>query len=175
MTTDQDTKLTAIYNATANITGDATATDVLTGKTFSSATAGTGISGTMTNNGAWTGTVTPDLTAVTIPAGYHNGSGYVNTTINNIPTLFQSAVTMSPQGDPITRTFNCTSLRNYQKATIDNFLLVITYIYAGSSGNSYGTGVTKSYNASTGVLTLTSGDLTNSSYFNIDIYYYYTL
>lgn len=56
-------------------TGDAVAADVLTGKTFSNAQA-TGISGTMPNNGAVSGTATPNQ-PYTIPAGYHNGSGQV--------------------------------------------------------------------------------------------------
>ena len=56
-------------------TGDAVAADVLTGKTFSNANA-VGISGTMPNNGAVSGTATPSQ-PYTIPAGYHNGSGTV--------------------------------------------------------------------------------------------------
>lgn len=55
--------------------GDATAADVLTGKTFSGAV-GSGVSGTMPNNGAVSGVATPS-TPYTIPAGYHNGSGTV--------------------------------------------------------------------------------------------------
>ena len=55
-------------------TGDATAADVLTGKTFSNATA-TGISGTMPVNGAVV--ITPTRAAQTIAAGYHDGAGYV--------------------------------------------------------------------------------------------------
>lgn len=56
-------------------TGDAVAADVLSGKTFSNASA-TGISGTMVNNGAVSGQATPSQ-PYTIPAGYHNGSGQV--------------------------------------------------------------------------------------------------
>ena len=56
-------------------TGDAIASDVLTGKTFSNANA-TGISGTMPNNGAVSGTATPSQ-PYTVPAGYHNGNGTV--------------------------------------------------------------------------------------------------
>ena len=55
--------------------GDATAADVLTGKTFSGAV-GSGVSGTMPNQGAVSGTATPTQ-PYTIPAGYHNGSGTV--------------------------------------------------------------------------------------------------
>lgn len=56
-------------------TGDAVAADVLSGKTFSNANA-TGITGTMTNNGAVSGVATPSQ-PYTIPAGYHNGNGVV--------------------------------------------------------------------------------------------------
>ncbi len=59
-----------------NPTGDATAAEVLSGKSFSSATL-ENEKGTMTNNGAWTSSTTGDGN-VTIPAGYHNGSGYVS-------------------------------------------------------------------------------------------------
>lgn len=59
-----------------NPTGDATAAEVLSGKTFSSATL-ENATGTMTNNGAWTGATTGEGN-IAIPAGYHNGSGYVS-------------------------------------------------------------------------------------------------
>ena len=55
--------------------GDATAADVLTGKTFSGAV-GSGVAGTMPNNGAVSGTASPDQ-PYTIPEGYHNGLGSV--------------------------------------------------------------------------------------------------
>ena len=58
--------------------GTAVASDVLTGKTFTNSS-GIGISGSMPNKAAWTNTPTAKG-KVTIPAGYHNGSGYVDTT-----------------------------------------------------------------------------------------------
>lgn len=60
--------------------GDATAADVLTGKTFSGAV-GSGVSGTMPNQGAVSGTATPTQ-PYTIPAGYHNGSGVVSAAVD---------------------------------------------------------------------------------------------
>lgn len=54
--------------------GNATAADVLAGKTFSN-DSNTNITGTMTNNGAVI--ITPSTANQAIPAGYHNGSGYV--------------------------------------------------------------------------------------------------
>ena len=54
--------------------GDAAAGDVLTGKTFSNATAA-GVAGAMPNNGAVN--ISPGSSDQTIAAGYHNGSGIV--------------------------------------------------------------------------------------------------
>lgn len=56
--------------------GDASASNVLTGKTFSSNTAGRAVSGTMPNKGAVSASVNCGG-SYTIPAGYHNGSGKV--------------------------------------------------------------------------------------------------
>lgn len=56
-------------------TGNAVAADVLTGKTFSNASA-VGISGTMPNNGAVNVNLTNGQT-YTVPRGYHNGNGTV--------------------------------------------------------------------------------------------------
>ena len=61
------------------VKGDAVAGDVLSGKTFANA-ADDNLAGSMTNRGAWTGTGTPsgnNQINVPIPAGYHNGSGFV--------------------------------------------------------------------------------------------------
>lgn len=62
------------------LSGDAATGEVLSGKTFYNNTY-TKQTGTMTNRGTWTSTGnTANATTtknVTIPAGYHNGSGYV--------------------------------------------------------------------------------------------------
>ena len=58
------------------VTGTAGTGDVLSGKTFSSA-AGVNKTGAMANQGAWTG-ATSGSGNVAIPAGYHNGNGYVS-------------------------------------------------------------------------------------------------
>lgn len=63
--------------------GTAIASDVLSGKTFSNSS-GTEISGTMTNRGAVTNTLSTDMSSYTIPAGYHNGSGKVTANITNL-------------------------------------------------------------------------------------------
>lgn len=58
--------------------GNATQANVLEGVTFSAKDFDSlGVTGTMPNRGAWTTNASPGDT-VTIPAGYHNGSGKVN-------------------------------------------------------------------------------------------------
>lgn len=57
--------------------GDASESDVLANKTFSNAT-GAGKVGTMPNRGNWSANLSTTSTSVTIPAGYHNGSGTVS-------------------------------------------------------------------------------------------------
>lgn len=69
---------TARYNAgvTAAEKGNASTGHVLSGRTFTSAK-GINLTGTMANRGAWTA-ATSGSGNVGIPAGYHNGSGYVS-------------------------------------------------------------------------------------------------
>lgn len=68
------------YNegVTATKVGTAVAADVLSGKTFTNAS-GVGLSGSMTNRGAVSKSITPSASTqtYTIPKGYHNGSGKV--------------------------------------------------------------------------------------------------
>ena len=61
---------------TKQATGNTTAAQVLAGATFSTS-AGIGLTGTMRNNGAWTAATTGSGNII-IPAGYHNGQGYVS-------------------------------------------------------------------------------------------------
>lgn len=68
-------KVTVNAAPTSLINGDATAANVLSGKTFFSDSY-TAKTGTMTNNGAKTATLNCGG-SYTIPAGYHNGSGKV--------------------------------------------------------------------------------------------------
>ena len=73
----------AIPSAYQDVTNvDATAGDVLYGKTIVSAN-GTEITGSMTNNGAVSKTLdaTTSNQSYTVPAGYHNGSGTVSITL----------------------------------------------------------------------------------------------
>ena len=67
-----------VFRPFRNPTGNAVPADVLAGKTFSSAGLDDA-TGTMPNNGAWSAS-TSGNGSVTIPAGYHNGSGTVSGT-----------------------------------------------------------------------------------------------
>lgn len=72
-------KLTSLIKAT----GNATAADVLAGKTFSNAS-GNDLTGSMPNRGAVANTITTQNGQYTIPAGYHNGSGKVTASLPNL-------------------------------------------------------------------------------------------
>ena len=74
-------------------TGNATTSQVLSGYTFSNAS-GNGLTGAMTNRGTWTSTISPGG-SVTIPAGYHNGSGKVSATGGTVFSEDKSATSTS--------------------------------------------------------------------------------
>ena len=68
-------------------TGNATTADVLSGKTFMSSGSPAEQTGSMTNNGAVTETLTSNGQVYTIPAGYHDGTGTVTANISNVLEL----------------------------------------------------------------------------------------
>lgn len=78
--------------------GNAIQANVLEGVTFSAKDfSSLGVTGTMTNNDAWSGTINPGE-SVTVPAGYHNGSGRVYATtlgVKDIKTKTVSSGTVS--------------------------------------------------------------------------------
>ena len=76
------------------LSGDADEANVLSGKTFykNSLTKKTG---SMTNRGAWTATGTAGSNT-TIPAGYHNGSGYVYSPSSSPSIQTKDAGTQTP-------------------------------------------------------------------------------
>ncbi|GAB4090826.1 hypothetical protein GCM10028785_34950 [Hydrogenophaga soli] len=83
--------LFGVSGTAAQASGNATAADVLTGKTFSNSSA-TGVAGSMADNGAVN--ITPGTTAQTIPAGYHNGAGSVAGDANLLPSNIKSGVSI---------------------------------------------------------------------------------
>lgn len=66
------------------LSGDAMASDVLSGKTFYSNNPVNKITGSMPNRGAVTQTLSANGASYTIPQGYHNGSGVINASISNL-------------------------------------------------------------------------------------------
>ena len=97
------------HNGSGKVTGPTLAALIGTNVTLASAanllsgyTAygknGTKYTGSMTNNGAWTSTPTTSGN-VTIPAGYHNGSGYVNTaSVYSAAKVATSTYTLATEG-----------------------------------------------------------------------------
>ncbi len=81
----------SIFNVTGTYTSDATAdaTHILKDKIAYSK--GSKITGTMTNNGAWSCTGINAGSEYTIPAGYHNGSGKITT--NSLSAQTQATAT----------------------------------------------------------------------------------
>lgn len=67
---------------TLELTGDATAAQVLSGYTFYNTNPKSKLTGAMPNRGAMV--ITPSVNNQAIPAGYHNGSGYVQGDANLI-------------------------------------------------------------------------------------------
>ena len=76
---------TSFTQQTTTVGGNASSSDVLSGKTFSSNNAGREVNGTMTNHGTYkydmwtyhTSSGVNENRKATIPKGYHNGNGYV--------------------------------------------------------------------------------------------------
>ena len=84
-----ETMANNILNISADVielTGDAVTENVLSGKTFYNTNPETKITGTMTDNGAVTKSITPSTSSqtYTIPKGYHDGTGVV--TVEAAPT-----------------------------------------------------------------------------------------
>lgn len=166
-----------------NPTGSAAAADVLSGKTFSSATA-ENVAGSMPNNGAWTGKTTGKGN-VTIPAGYHSGQGYVSgegayktgmsdadARVNENSASYKSGYAKSKAtliGSGGNGKYSAVNIPDFRNLTADNFMFVPTSITAScefgghwntdQQGNfdSKGSAQTKvviSYDPSTGMVTV---------------------
>ena len=149
--------------------GDATAADVLTGKTFSGAV-GSGVSGTMPNQGAVSGTATPSQ-PYTIPAGYHNGSGTVTSGLSEIDNFINgSGLTVSDATATFTATSKPTLISLFIRQSGDhggmvNFILQngsYTALEMGEIGGNNPNPATCSYNNSTNVCTITTNGTNNS-------------
>ena len=81
---------------TLELTGNAPANYVLEGRTFYSTDPKAKQTGTMTSRGAWTATIDPGE-SVTIPIGFHNGSGKV--TASGVKVGSKNKQTISQSGN----------------------------------------------------------------------------
>ena len=137
--------------------GDAVASDVVSGKTFTSES-GIEVVGTMPNNGAVSPTALSPNGSYTIPLGYHNGNGVVSASPNTgtySPTTRNAALDMGISN--LNRYVNTTGVPNSNTET-----------YTASSRNAaLDMGATNSYryvntngvpNSNSGTYTFASGD-----------------
>jgi len=171
-------------NNMQNTAGQATATADKILKNYTAYKDGKLITGTMENRGTWTNTPTTSG-KVTIPAGYHNGSGYVDTSkvytngynagYNEGSASSSYKLLASNLSSRYTQAVSASSIANYQNLTVNNFLVVnrgLTYVQYRDSEDI--TTMTKSYNASTGVLSLgkQKSYCADYTFWNIyDVYY----
>ena len=92
----KNVNVAAIPDAYQDVTNvDATAADVLSGKTIVAAD-GTEVAGAMANNGAVAETLDTTKTSYTVPTGYHNGAGKVEITLDSksvTPTKSEQVIT----------------------------------------------------------------------------------
>ena len=109
--------------------GNAAVSDVLASKTFSTATL-SGATGTMVNRGAWGSTIGING-SVTIPAGYHNGSGKITQSIAT-----QGALTYTPSTSVQTAAVS----GKYMTGNITINAIPSTYYAPGSAVNFFNAG-----------------------------------
>ena len=81
-----------VKEGTLELTGNATTGDVLAGKTFYNTNAKSKQTGAMPNHGAKI--ITPSTVNQAIPAGYHNGQGYVEGDANLVKSNIRDGVTI---------------------------------------------------------------------------------
>ncbi len=174
-------KIAAIQSV---LTGTAKANHVLAGKTFYSTDAGTPETGTMPNKGSlnWSAS----NTTYTVPAGYYSGG-----TLDSRPS-YTAGYAAAPKGqkviycgsmgiqtDSVQTDYSLTvtsKLSNYKNLTINNFLFnqVGNMVFTGGDADSSTSTVTKTYNAASGVITITVKDSNNKhGSFTLNVYAYY--
>ena len=128
-------KVTVNVSSTTTIPtdGDAATSDVLTGKTFYSG--GSKKTGAMTNRGAWTSTATSNG-SVTIPAGYHNGSGKVTVNVASSSAASYTQTKLSTRVSSSVSSFIVSGLPSGLSDSDIAFIYLIRYgVDSGSVGS----------------------------------------
>lgn len=156
-------------------TGTATASQVLSGYTFSNADSD-GLTGTMTNRGAVSKTLTPG-SSYTIKEGYHNGSGTVtakSATASATATLHRATLASSVSGSG---SCYATDIDGYEDFTTTNFAINVLSVYVkvtlyedppeDTSWSEWGER-SLSYSSSSGKVTYTVPNATAGKYNNGD-------
>lgn len=175
------------FKKAASATGDATTSDVLSGKTFSNAS-GIGLTGTMANNGSKTVTLTPtgaSTVTQTLDAGYYSGI-----TVNADGTsAYNAGKAAGPTISSITSSanvarydqsasFSLTSIPDYASKTLwKNLFPSLSGLQQWCYDSDELTGtVNLSYKPSSGTLTVTTNGARLSSWNGttqtITVYYY---
>lgn len=129
-------------------------TDVLTGKRYYAG--GKAIKeGTMPNRGNWGTTIAPGG-AVTVPVGYHNGSGQVAVRAARLRRKVLGNFNTNRYEGPFSATFSVTDLPGWQSFTTDNFAFSSASVTANAQDQNTGFSYSLSYNPSSGIVTVTN-------------------
>lgn len=129
-------------------------TDVLTGKKYY-AGGKTIREGKMPNRGSWGTTIAPGG-AVTVPAGYHNGSGQVAVRAARLRRKVLGNFSTNRYEGPFSATFSVKDLPGWQNFTTDNFAFSSASVNANAQDQNTVFSYSLSYNPSSGIVTVTN-------------------
>ena len=129
-------------------------TDVLTGKKYY-AGGKTIREGKMPNRGNWGTTIAPGG-AVTVPAGYHNGSGQVAVRAARLKRKVLGNFHTDRYEGPFSAAFSVTDLPGWQSFTADNFAFSSASVTANAQDQNTEFSYSLSYNPSSGIVTVTN-------------------
>lgn len=139
-------------------------TDVLTGKKYY-AGGKTIREGKMPNRGSWGTTIAPGG-AVTVPAGYHNGSGQVAVRAARLRRKVLGNFSTNRYEGPFSATFSVKDLPGWQNFTTDNFAFSSASVNANAQDQNTMFSYSLSYNPSSGIVTVTNNySYSSSPYF----------
>lgn len=129
-------------------------TDVLTGKKYY-AGGKTIREGKMPNRGGWGTTIAPGG-AVTVPTGYHDGSGQVTVRAAKLRRKVLGTLNTNRYEGPFSTTFSVTDLPGYQSFTTENFAFSDASVTANAQEQNTGFSYSLSYNPRSGIVTVTN-------------------